>query len=201
MGAWLSVIALIAAAAAASGPVKVPATSTSEIAPDGRIAAAEWSDATKVTLGDGVTLLIKANDDQIAIAVKTAARGPEFTDLYVSAADGQIWNLHAEKQTSERKLTGAEWTATDPAFVPYNNANWQANVVELKPNADPTAPMAKQVKPYDGQEFLISRSQFKGKEWHLRVEVHDLAQEKPDLVYPATSDVHDATTWTTIALP
>src|SRR5690242_3357443 len=110
MGAWLSAVALIAAATAASGAVKVPATGTSEIAPDGRIAAAEWADATKVTLGEGVTLLIKANDDQIAIAVKTAARGAEFTDLYVSAADGQIWNLHAEKQTSERKLTGAEWT-------------------------------------------------------------------------------------------
>ena len=120
MSAWLSVISMIVAAAA-SGSVKVPATGTSEIVPDGRIAGAEWSDATRVSLGEGVTLLIKANDDQIAIAVKTAARGPEFTDLYVSAADGQIWNLHVEKETSERKLTGATWTATDPAFVPYNN--------------------------------------------------------------------------------
>ena len=200
MSAWLSVISMIVAAAA-SGSVKVPATGTSEIVPDGRIAGAEWSDATRVSLGEGVTLVIKANDDQIAIAVKTAARGPEFTDLYVSAADGQIWNLHVEKETSERKLTGATWTATDPAFVPYNNANWQANVVELKSNADPSAPMAKQVKQYDGQEFLISRSQFAGKQWHLRVEVHDLAQEKPDLVYPATSDPHDTSGWATIALP
>jgi hypothetical protein len=200
MGAWLSVISMIVAAAA-SGAVKVPATGTSEIVPDGRIAGAEWSDATRVSLGEGVTLLIKANDDQIAIAVKSAARGPQFTDLYVSAADGQIWNLHVEKETSERKLTGATWTANDPAFVPYNNANWQANVVELKPNADPTAPIAKQVKPYDGQEFLISRSQFAGKQWHLRVEAHDLAQEKPDLVYPAASDPHDTSGWATITLP
>ena len=199
MGAWLSLISILVAAA--SGAVKVPATGTSEIAPDGRIASAEWSDATRVALGEGVTLLIKANDEQIAIAVRTSARGPQYTDLYLTAADGQVWNLHAEKQTSERKLTGETWTATDPAFVAYNNANWRANVVELKANADPTAPMAKQVKPYDGQEFLITRSQFAGKAWHLRVEVHDLAQEKPDLVYPAVSDGHDASTWATVTLP
>src|SRR5690242_21927605 len=131
MGAWLSAVALIAAATAASGAVKVPATGTSEIAPDGRIAAAEWADATKVTLGEGVTLLIKANDDQIAIAVKTAARGPQYTDLYLTASDGQVWNLHAEKMTAERKLEGTTWSDADPAFVPYNNANWRANVVEL----------------------------------------------------------------------
>jgi hypothetical protein len=199
MGAWLSAIALIAAAT--TGAVKVPATGTFEIVPDGRIANAEWSDATRVSLGEGVTLLIKANEEQIAIAVKNAARGPQFSDLYLAAADGQVWNLHAEKSTAERRLEGTAWTAADPAFVPYNNANWQANVIELKPNADATAPLAKQVKPYDGQEFLISRSQFAGKQWHLRVEVHDLGQEKADLVYPATSDSHDAATWATIALP
>ncbi len=200
MGAWLGVISLIFAAAA-SGALKVPATGTSEIVPDGRIASAEWSDAKRISLGEGVTLLIKANDETIAIAVKSAARGPQFTDLYLTGSDGQVWNLHAEKQTAERKLEGATWTDTDPAFVPYNNANWRANVIELKPNADATAPLAKQVKPYDGQEFLITRSQFTGKTWQLRVEVHDLAHEKPDLVYPATSDPHDPSGWTTVTLP
>ncbi|MBI1213028.1 MAG: hypothetical protein GC190_16315 [Alphaproteobacteria bacterium] len=200
MNVLVSAVALVLAAAA-SGTVKVPATSTSEIVTDGRIFGTEWSDATRVSLGGGVALYIKANDDQIAIAVKNAARGPQYTDLYLAAADGQIWNLHAEKETSERKLIGASWTDADPAFVPYNNANWLANVIEFRHNADPTQPLAKQVKPYDGQEFLISRSQFSGKEWRLRVEVHDLAQEKPDLVYPADSDGHDAATWATIALP
>lgn len=200
MSAWLSLVSLIAAAAT-SGAVKVPATSTSEIVPDGHILATEWSDATRVALGEGVTLLLKANDDQVAIAVKTASRGPQYTDLYLTSSDGQIWNLHAEKTTSERKLTDAAWTATDPAFVPFNNANWKANVVEFRSNADPAAPLAKQVKPYDGQEYLITRAQFAGKEWHLRVEVHDLAQEKADLVYPATSDGHDAATWAIVALP
>src|SRR5262245_46226877 len=186
MGAWLSAIALVLAAAS-SGTVKVPATGTAEVVPDVHIGGAEWSDATKVSMGEGVTLFIKANEEEVAIAVKSAARGPHYADLYLTASDGQVWNLHAERETAERKLEGTTWTETDPASVPFNNANWRANVVEFKANADATTPMAKQVKPYDGQEFFITRSGFRGKEWHLRVELHDLAHEKPDLVYPATS--------------
>lgn len=199
MGIWLSAVSIVAAAA--SGTVAVKPTGTSEIIPDGRIVSTEWADATRVSLGEGVTLLIKANEEEIAIAVKNAPRGPQFTDLYLTASDGQVWNLHAEKDTGERKLEATTWSDTEPALVPYNNANWRANVIELKPNADATQPLAKQVKPYDGQEFLITRSQFKGKTWQLRVEVRDLAHEKPDLVYPATSDRHDPTGWATITLP
>jgi hypothetical protein len=200
MSAWLGVASMIVAAAA-SGAVKVPATGTDEIILDGHIGGTEWSDATRVTLGEGVTVLIKANSESVAIAVKSGARGPQFTDLYLTGADGKVWNLHAEQQTSERKLEGTTWSDTDPAFVWYNNASWSAYVVQLKPNADPTAPMAKQIKPYDGQEFLIGRSQFVGKAWQLRIEVHDLAREKPDVIYPATSDRYDATGWATVTLP
>ena len=199
MAAWLGAAALVLAAA--NGAITVKATGTSEVAPDGRINAVEWSDATRVQMGENVTLLIKANEEEIAIAVKSAARGPHYTDLYLTASDGQVWNLHAEQQTAERKLAGAAWTDTDPAFVPYNNASWRANVIEFKPGADPTAPIAKQVKTYDGQEFFITRSGFAGKTWRLRVELHDLAREKPDLVYPATSDRYDTNGWATINLP
>lgn len=199
MAAWLGAVALVLAAA--TGAVTVKPTGTSEIVPNGRIDSTEWSDATRVPMGEGVTLLIKANEEEIAIAVKSSARGPQYTDLYLTASDGQMWNLHAEQQTAERKLEGTTWTDTDPAFIPYNNANWRANVVEFKPGADATAPMAKQVKAYDGQEFFIKRSGFAGKQWRLRVELHDLAREKPDLVYPATSDRYDTTGWATINLP
>lgn len=200
MAAWLGAATLIIAAAA-SGVVTVKPTGTSEIAPDGRINAIEWSDATRIPMGENVVILIKANDEEIAIAVKSAARGPSYTDLYLTASDGQVWNLHAEQQTAERKLEGTAWTEADPAFVPYNNASWRANVVEFKPNADSAAPLAKQVKAYDGQEFFITRSGFAGKQWRLRVELHDLAHEKPDLVYPAESTRYDTTGWATINLP
>ena len=200
MGLWLSALAMILAAVA-SGTVKVPATTTSEIVTDGHIAGAEWSDAKRIAMGEGVTVMIKADGENVAIAVKNSPRGPQFTDLFVTAADGKVWNLHADMNVGERKLDGTTWTDTDPAYVWHNNANWTANVVERKANADATAPLAKQLKPYDGQEFLIARLQFPGSTWHLRVEVRDLAHEKPDLVLPATSDRYDPSGWATITLP
>ncbi len=200
MGLWLSLVSLILAAAA-TGTIKVPATTTSEIATDGHIASAEWSDAKRIAMGEGVTVLIKADAENVAIAVKNSPRGPQFTDLFVTAADGKVWNLHADMNVGERKLDGATWTDTEPAYVWHNNANWTANVVELRANADATAPLAKQLKPYDGQEFLIARSQFPGSTWRLRVEVRDLAHEKPDLVLPVASDRYDPSGWATIALP
>jgi len=200
MGPGLSALSLILAAVA-SGAVKVPATTTSEIVTDGRIAGAEWSDAKRITMGEGVTVLIKADAENVAIAVKNSPRGPQFTDLFLTAADGRVWNLHAGMNVGERKLDGMSWTDADPAYVWHNNATWTANVVELKANADATAPLAKQVKPYDGQEFLIARSQFPGSTWRLRVEVRDLAHEKPDLIYPAASDRYDPSGWTSITLP
>jgi hypothetical protein len=198
MSFGLSALSLIVAAI---GALKVPATTTSEIVTDGHIASAEWSDAKRITMGEGVTVLIKADAENVAIAVRNSSRGPNYTDLFVSAADGKVWNLHADMNVGERKLDGTTWTDTDPAYVWHNNATWTANVVELRANADATAPLAKQLKPYDGQEFLIARSQFPGSTWHLRVEVRDLGHEKPDLVLPATSDRYDPSGWTTISLP
>jgi hypothetical protein len=200
MNIWLSAATLVLAAAA-SGDVKVPATTTAEIVPDGRIGGPEWSDAKRIALGEGVAVLIKADEENVAIAVKNAARGPHYTDLFLTASDGTVWNLHADANVGERKLEGATWSDSEPAYVWHNNATWSANAVEMRANADPSAPLAKQVKPYDGQEFLIARSQFPGKTWRLRVEVRDLAHVKPDLVYPAASDRHDTASWTVIALP
>ncbi len=200
MGIWLSVVSL-SLAAAANGSVKVPATTTSEIVADGHIAGAEWSDAKRISMGEGVTVLIKADGENVAIAIKNSPRGAQYTDLFLTAADGTVWNLHADMNVGERKLEGQTWSDSEPAYVWHNNATWSANVVQMRANADATAPMAKQVKPYDGQEFLIARSQFPGSTWHLRVEVRDLAHEKPDLVLPAASDRHDPSGWTTIALP
>ena len=198
MEAWLSVVSLVLAAA--TGTVKVPPSTTAEIVPDGHIATAEWSDAKRLSMGEGVTVLIKADEENVAIAIKSAPRGPQYTDLFVTS-DGTVWNLHADTNVGERKLDGIAWSDSDPAYVWHNNATWNANVVEMRPNADMTAPLAKQVKPYDGQEFLIGRSQFPGKSWRLRIEVRDLAHEKPDLIYPAASDRHDPSGWVTIALP
>lgn len=200
MGLWLGAVSLILAAAA-SGAVTVPPTTTSEIVPDGRIASAEWSDAKRMPMGDGVTVLIKADEENVAIAVSNSKRGSQYTDLFVTASDGTVWNLHADMNVGERKLEGAAWTDTEPAYVWHNNATWMANVVEARANADTTLPLAKQLKPYDGQEFLIARSQFPGSTWRLRVEVRDLAHEKPDLILPAASDRYDPSGWTTITLP
>jgi len=200
MDIWLTAASL-ALAAAVSGDLKVPATTTAEIVTDGHIAGAEWADAKRIAMGEGVTVLIKADEENVAIAIKSAPRGPHYTDLFVTASDGTVWNLHADTNVGERKLEGSAWSDSEPAYVWRNNATWTANAVELRANADPAAPLARQVKPYDGQEFLIARSQFPGKSWHLRVEVRDLAHEKPDLIYPATSDRHDPAGWTTIALP
>jgi hypothetical protein len=200
MGALLSAVA-IALAATASGTVKIPATMTAEIATDGRIAGPEWSDAKRIDMGEGVSVLIKADTENVAIAVKNAARGPQYTDLFIADAKGQVWNLHASMNVGERKLEGSAWTDAEPAYVWRNNATWFANAVVKKDNADEAAPFVKQVKAFEGQEFLIARSQFPGNAWRLRIEVRDFAGGKPDLVYPATSDRYDTGGWTTITLP
>ena len=189
----------IAAGALATAPVRVPASTTAEIIPDGKIDRMEWVHATQVDLGQGVTLRIKADFDHVALALQS--NGRRYTDVYLALGDGTVLNLHASMQTGERKLTGTAWTDTSPAWTWGNNTRWQASTVKPKPNADENRPFAEQVMPFDGQELLIERAMSRANTWTVRIEVRDFTGTDADAIWPATSSRFDTTGWATIVLP
>lgn len=200
MGSALSSMAVLLFAAA--GVLSVPLTTTADIVADGQIREPEWANARRIAMAEGVSVLVKADAQTVAIAVRNAPRGaPQYTDLFIVAEDGQVWNLHASMQLGERKLPGRAWTDDAPAFAWGNNVDWRANEVAVKPGADADAPFAAQVQPCDGQEFLIARRKLPGKRWGVRIEVRDFMNERPDLAHPEGSDRHDSGGWAAIALP
>jgi hypothetical protein len=189
----------IAAASSAPATVHVPAMTTAEIILDGNIDRMEWASAAQVDLGRGVTLLLKADDEHVALALRSDGR--RYTDLYLALEGGAVINLHASMQTGERKLSGTAWTDTSPAWTWGNNARWQASIVKTRPNADENRPFAEQVAPFDGQEFLIERGVGRANVWTLRIEVRDFTGADTDVVWPAASQRFDTTGWATIMLP
>jgi len=189
----------IAAASPAPTTVQVPAMTTAEIILDGNIDRMEWLSAAQVDLGRGVTLLLKADAEHVALALRSS--GHRYTDLYLALEGGTVLNLHASMQTGERKLSGTAWTDTLPAWTWGNNARWQASTVKPRPNVGEDRPFAEQVAPFDGQEFLIERAVRRATKWTLRIEVRDFTGADADVVWPAASQRFDTTGWATIVLP
>lgn len=196
-----TVAALIVASALAAQEqhvVRVPAATAAELVLDGKIRDLEWSQAARVDLGQGVALLVKADNEHVALAL--TSRGKRYTDIFVAREGGATLNLHASMQTGERILTGAEWTDTTPPWTWNNNAQWRASVVKVRANADTAQPFARQVVPFDGQEFLIERALLP-KRVVVRIEVRDFTGVDRDVVWPAASSRFDPSGWMKLVLP
>jgi hypothetical protein len=194
------IVALLIASLAAGAPaLAVPMATTAEVVLDGQIDGQEWASAARIDLERGVVLLVMADAQHLALAVKGG--GTRYTDLFVMHDEGTILNLHASMQTGQRKLSGTAWTDTEPPWGWGNNTKWRANTVAFRPGADPNAPFAKQIVPYDGQEFLIERGLNPGNKWVVRIEARDFTGTDADVVWPAESTRYDPNGWKVIALP
>lgn len=163
---------------------------------DGRLQDAEWAEAAGVKAGATVRLLVQRHEGTVSLGVRATNEWPGYVDLFLQTEEGVVHNLHASMQLGERIVRGRDWDDRTPATVWGRGEGWLANTQRLRPErAKDDPPTRASFVPYDGHEFVISRTRFTGKVWRLRVEVRDFRGQHADIVFPSGSSRHDPAGW------
>lgn len=162
---------------------------------DGEFSAGEWQKAFVTSITDSVSLYLKRNKGHIFIGVRIKKVFPFYVDVYLLTSDKKLYNLHASRQIGERLLTGNSWTESDPAWCFGNNMDWIANEAKIDPTWNFNLPIVERFYPYEGYEFQIRRSRFKGGKWRLRIVVRNFGERLSDIIFPADSKKTGTSQW------
>lgn len=158
----LTLLSSILSAATASPDfhILVPHTA-SEVMIDGVLSKEEWQDANRVEVRDVATLYFQQSAEYIYIAVEYTKQSSGIVDLYLSPAQGEIYDFHASAKLGERKLHAnrySDWTW-------WNNREWTANVSRVDSFEKHT------FLPAPVREYQIRRARFPAARWRLRFEL------------------------------
>lgn len=159
---------------------------------DGALTVAEWQGAQRIELSGNAVLWLLQTPQYLCLAAETQQAGPKFVDIFIVDRAGATHNLHASMQIGERVLPNRRWTDEDPPTVWGQTTGWTANAAPRRADANPSAPVAEQLAPFDGYEFVIDRARLAP--WRIRVDVRDFGEGR-DIVWPAQSRRNDVATW------
>ncbi len=134
---------------------------------DGHIDKTEWADAAVIPLEDFARAYVKESDGFVWLGVELLKAKNGTVDLYLSAEDGTIYDLHASAKLGERKLHGALWP---DKWTWWNNEGWSANISRVDSWEKRT------FLDQPAREFQISRAKFPGKRWKLMFEIMTSAE-------------------------
>lgn len=140
---------------------------------DGRCEAKEWQQALEIPLQEDTAIFLMHDQQYLYICAKGKARDYTAFDLYAKDAEtGEIFNLHASAQLSERKLEGAEWSETK--F--WNHQLWGGLWVPYA--GEQTTDNGNSTVFLEGshRELQILRSKFSGKRWRLMFRISAVYQ-------------------------
>jgi hypothetical protein len=150
---------LLAGAPAISGQtIRVPRGKPVII--DGKITADEWKDSASSELPGLATLYVKRSKKYVWLALKLKSNDG-ILDLYLSPADGSIYDLHSSAKLGERRLQNGAW----PDWTWWNNEGWVANVSRVESFEKRT------FLPTNVRQYQIRRSRFPGTYWKVMFEV------------------------------
>jgi|CXWL01.1.fsa_nt_gi hypothetical protein len=185
---------LLAAVLAGCATAPPPPPPPCGVVVDGVLNAAEWQSAQRLDLSGGAVLWLIQAPEHVCIAAETRPAGLRFVDIFLTDGAGVTQNLHASMQVGERTLPARGWTDETPATAWGQTTGWRANAVARVPGVADSAPVAEQLAPYEGYEFVIANAA-RPRPWRMRVEVRDFAGQARDIVWPAQSRRADPASW------
>jgi hypothetical protein len=132
---------------------------------DGVLSKDEWQNAKRVEVPGVATLYFQQPTEFVYIAVEYTKQPSGIVDLYLSPAEGEIYDLHASAKLGERKLHSnaySDWTW-------WNNRDWTANVSRNVSRVDSFEKRTFLSAPV--REYQIRRVRFPSPAWRLRFEL------------------------------
>lgn len=185
----------LASCATTSGPrqIRIEAPAGKPVRVDGGFDRGEWSDARRLALPEGATLLVKRNSEALMIAVRLPADAWRYVDLYFADRNGRLFNFHASMQQGERRLP-AGWSDSDPPFAWGPFEHWQSSIAR-RTGAPDDAPIARQIEPLAGYELRIPFGLLGERPVRMMVEIRDFMGEGPAWTFPTRAGRADPGTW------
>jgi hypothetical protein len=147
--------------------VLVPHTS-SAVMIDGALSKDEWKNAKCIEIPTVANLYFQQSDDFVYFAIEYTNSPSGITDLYISPAEGEIYDFHASAKLGERKLNVNAY----PDWPWWNNRDWTANVSRLESFESHT------FLPAPVREYQIRRARFPSVAWRLRFEFTAMTSRK-----------------------
>lgn len=176
----------------------IPVSKSITVKADGQFREQEWGLATLVYSSARYQIRVMADSTSIYIGVESAEPAHHYTDLYFSGL--QLMNLHASMQLGQRVLPQQSgWNENDPPWVWGNNKGWNANAVRYLIGADERDPFSKQVYPYFGQEFVISRK-LVGNQFRMAISIGDFEGLSPTTFFPQGVELTNIKGWYEIVI-
>jgi len=161
---------------------------------DGVLSKNEWQSAKRVEVPGVATLYFQQSDECVYIAVEYTSSPSGIVDLYVSPAEGQVYDLHASAKLGERKLrvnTYSDWTW-------WNNRDWTANVSRVNSFEKRT------FLPTRIREYQIRRVRFPSVTWRLRFELTGMKannETQEITIYPEGTSDKSTAGWLVLDFP
>jgi hypothetical protein len=149
---------------------------------DGTLSKDEWQDAKRIEVPGVATLYFEQSAESVYIAVEYSTSPSGIVDLYLSPAEGKIYDLHTSAKLGERQRHASaysDWTW-------WNNRDWTANVSRVKSFEKRT------FLPTPVREYQIRRARFPSVTWRLRFELTAMTTNNETraitIFPPATTD-------------
>lgn len=174
-------------AAPADLRVHVPRTSSAVLI-DGNFSPGEWDKAASLEVPNTARLYFQQSADFVYIAIQYTNAPSGIVDLYLSQAEGEIFDLHASAKLGERQLHGNAF----PEWTWWNNRDWIANPSHVDSFEKRT------FLPSPIREYQIRRSRFPSDVWRLRLELtamtanHEVGRA---VVFPPKTDDKSTQGW------
>jgi SnoaL-like domain len=194
---------------AAPGSLVVPEDNGQPVLLDGLFAPGEWDDALRVPIHERVDLFLKTNSGHLFLGLKFKDGLGVITDLWMTADDKTVYQMHSSGQLGEGVLTlpvrdanpktltettigyTKDWDANEIRSDSQKKAEWQAA-------GRPAEGYRKILFPSDGKEYQIVLSKFSSRRLKMRFLAGD---PKGLIIYPEKTDLKSTEGWLELVLP
>ncbi|HEY6331217.1 MAG TPA: hypothetical protein VI756_17955 [Blastocatellia bacterium] len=175
------------------GPrIQVPQTNP-EVMVDGVFSKGEWQDAGHLDVPKLGRIYVQRSTEFVYIAFEYIEAPSGMVDLFISPAEGQIYDFHASAKLGERQLKDGQF----PDWTWWNNNDWVANVSRVDSFEDRT------FLPTPIREFQIRRSRFPSTVWHVHFALTAMGRKNETLsevVFPNATGEKSADGWIELLL-
>ena len=156
----LSLLLFALSSIASESHIHVPHT-PSAVMIDGVLSKGEWQKAARVDVPGIAELYFQRSPEFVYIAVEYTHAPSGIVDLYLSPAEGEIYNLHASAKLGERQMRNGSF----PDWIWWNNRDWVANVSRVDSFEKHT------FLPAPVREYQIRLARFTSVAWRMRFEL------------------------------
>ena len=184
------------------GLVRVPQGADASVRVDGVFEPEEWSDALNVSEGTPFDIYVKMDRYDVFIGIRCSSHELPVLDLFLDPSGPNAVHLHVSSYLADGFIPESGLLESEPSTE--LDVGWTANRVTWDSGKRDSLlamgvlgqEMLRQVvRPFDGFELRIGRSQFKNPRWFLMVQVTAFAGSGPPRVFPLGADLEMVETW------